>query len=427
MIYLVSFFLIKINQIYSFQKKIEVQLTKIITGNYNLLKDLNSSIVLNLVRTNAPISGAELAKITGMRPSTVHNILKHLEKERMVLKIGTGNSTKQGGRRPTLWRIRGNYGYVIGIQLEINEIEIVLVDLNSKRIDDQKIATNGYTDLMDIKNKIIIIVENILNKNKIKKNRLLGIGIGVSGLVDINNGVILKTSLLPPSEQPIHFEEYLEKYFGVPIYLENDANAAVLAEKWFGKARDRKNIIYILTVVSSSGFGIGFGLVLNNEIYRGSNMFAGETELFNLNISKILRTICGCQDPGLQVKNRYVELEKLQIHHLIAALEEGNEIAGRFFSEVGKIVGEELVKVINLLDPEMVVIGGEILEADSNILNPISQVVKDKILQIGNREIKIVGSSICQYSVALGAATIILKKIFQDPSVDQAISMSQIA
>ena len=76
-------------------------MAEIITGNYRLLKDLNSNVILNLVRTNAPISGAELAKITGMRPSTVHNILKNLEKERMVLKIGTGSSTKAGERSPT--------------------------------------------------------------------------------------------------------------------------------------------------------------------------------------------------------------------------------------------------------------------------------------------------------------------------------------
>ena len=71
-----------------------------------------------------------------MRPSTVHNILKNLEKEGMVLKIGTGHSTKLGGRRPTLWKIRGNYGYVLGIQIEINELEVVLVNLNSRIIDD---------------------------------------------------------------------------------------------------------------------------------------------------------------------------------------------------------------------------------------------------------------------------------------------------
>jgi N-acetylglucosamine repressor len=400
-------------------------LAEIITGNYRLLKDLNSNVVLNLVRTNAPISGAKLAKITGMRPSTIHNILKTLERQRLITRIGTGDSTKLGVIRPTLWKIRGNYGYVIGIQLEINEIEIVLVDVNSKQIDEQKITTKSYKNLSEIKDKIVKVVDTILIKNRIDKSKLLGIGFGVSGLVNTETGKIIKTSLLPSSEQPIDFEEYMEQYFGVPIYVENDANAAVLAEKWFGKAAGVENIIYILTVVGPSGFGIGFGLILNDQIYRGSNMYAGETELFDLNIEKILKTICGCEEPGLTIRGQYIDIKELQLDHLVNALEEGNELAIRFFVEIGSIVGEELIKVINMLDPYMVVVGGEILDANSFILDPIRQSVNKKLSNNGNRQIEIVGSSFSRYSIALGAATIILKKIFQDPSVDHVITMNK--
>ena len=134
---------------------------EIITGNYRLLKDINSNVILNLVRTNAPISGAVLAKITGMRPSTVHNILKNLEKEKLVLKIGTGDSTKLGGRRPTLWKIRGNYGYIIGIQIAITEIEVVLVNLNSRIIDSQRLLIEQFNSLSEIDNKIVEILESI--------------------------------------------------------------------------------------------------------------------------------------------------------------------------------------------------------------------------------------------------------------------------
>ena len=92
---------------------------KFLTGNHTLLKNLNSKFILNLIRTKASISGSNLAKIAGMRLSAVHNILINLDKKGLVLKIGAGDSTKLGGRRPTLWRVCGNYGYVVGIQLEI--------------------------------------------------------------------------------------------------------------------------------------------------------------------------------------------------------------------------------------------------------------------------------------------------------------------
>jgi len=136
---------------------------KILTGNHRLLKNLNSNIILNLVRTNAPISGASLAKIIGMRPSTVQNIFKNLEKKGLVLKIGTGDSTKLGGRQPTLWTICSYYGYVVGIQLEINEIQAVLVNLNSQRIAEKKINIKKFNSLSNIENKTVEIVESSLS------------------------------------------------------------------------------------------------------------------------------------------------------------------------------------------------------------------------------------------------------------------------
>jgi len=391
---------------------------EIITGNYRLLKDINSNVILNLVRTNAPISGAVLAKITGMRPSTVHNILKNLEKEKLVLKIGTGDSTKLGGRRPTLWKIRGNYGYVIGIQIAITEIEVVLVNLNSRIIDSQRLLIEQFNSLSEIDNKIVEILENLLKANNISNHRLLGIGIGVSGLVDISEGTILKTSLLAPSMQPIHIQKSLEQFFDVPIYIENDANAAALAEKWFGGVNGASNIVYTLIFVGRRGFGIGFGLILNHDIYRGSNMFAGETELFTLNIEKILKMKCGYDEENFIVGEELVNLNDLQLHHLIKALKYGSDYAASFFEEIGKIVGFELTRVINLLDPQMIVIGGEILNVNNAILDPIKKTVQNEFSQLSSRRIHITGSSLSQYSVALGAATIILKKIFQDPVID---------
>ena len=103
------------------------EMEKILTGNRRLLKNLNSNVMLNLIRFNAPISGSNLAEINYMMPSTVRNILKNLKKEGLILKIGIGNSAKLGGRRPTLWKICGPCGYVVGNQLEINEFQAILV------------------------------------------------------------------------------------------------------------------------------------------------------------------------------------------------------------------------------------------------------------------------------------------------------------
>ncbi|MBN1155152.1 ROK family transcriptional regulator [candidate division KSB1 bacterium] len=388
---------------------------KILVGNHRLLKNLNSNTVLNLVRTKAPISGADLAKITGMRPSTVQNILKNLEKEGMVSRIGIGSSTKLGGRKPILWKICGNYGYVVGIQLEINEIQAVLVDLNSQLIAEKKIKIKRFNSLSDIDRKVIEIIDDVLDMKKIMRHQLLGIGVGVSGLVDISDGVIIKTSLLPPSQQPIHLERSLKQYFDIPIYVENDANAAALAEKWFGKANGYNHIVFTLVMIDRDVFGVGFGLILDNDIYRGANMFAGETNSFTINIQKILRDYCHFYDDHLLIGDQSVSINELEIHHLIKACELENEIAIRFFKDTGEIIGKELLSVLNLLDPSLIIIGGEIAKAKDFILDPIRETLKNGYTLGVERKFQLLESSLPDYSVALGTATIILQNIFQEP------------
>lgn len=395
--------------------KFEIGDEKILTGNQRLLKNLNNNVILNLVRTRSPISGASLAKITGMRPSTVQNILKNLEKKGLVQKDGIGDSTKFGGRRPTLWTICGNYGYVVGIQLEINEIQAVLVNLNSQIIAENKISIRKFNTISDIEQKIIEIIENILSVKNIHQRQLLGVGIGASGLVDSLNGIIIKTSLLSSSLQPIYLEKTLRTHFDIPIYIENDANAAVLAEKWFGKAQGIKNVIFTLAIINKDVFGIGFGLILNNDLYRGANMFAGEIEPHDLNVKKMLVYFCNYNKKHFKVGNQIVKTDELMLHHLIGALDYRNKDAIHFFYEIGELIADELLRVINLLDPELIVIGGEFSKAKEFVLNPIRKKIQEQLSLTNHRKFEIVSSLLPENSVALGAATIILQKIFHKP------------
>lgn len=393
--------------------------SKIVTGNQGLVKNLNSNIVLNLVRTKAPISGADLAKMTGMRPATIQNILKNLKKDGLVKNIGTGTSTRQGGRRPILWNICSDYGYVIGIQLEINDIEAVLVNLKSEIVDRYRTSSKKFESLEDIERIILAIIDRMTARNGIDISKLLGVGIGVSGIVDIAKGALVKTSLLGSSEQPIYFDKALQKYVNLPVYIENDANAAVLAEHWFGSARGKKNTVVALSVVNRDVFGIGFGLILKNEIYRGANMFAGETFPFDLNIEKILRKYCRYQKPTIQLAGNEVRVEDLELQQMIDALSEGDTTVVNFIKHVGNLIGKEIIDIVNLLDPEMVIIGGEIAKAGETVLAPIRKQVDKNCLLANKRNLEIVTSTLDGNSVPLGAATIILQQFFQEPSLAQ--------
>ena len=387
----------------------------ILTGNHLLLKNLNNSAILNLVRTKAPVSGANLAKMTGMRPSTVQNILKNLEKKGLVINIGTGESTKLGGRPPSLWEIYGNYGYVIGIQLEINEIQAVLVNLNSHIISDYHVENDKFDSLLNIEAKITALIEGILHDNNIGNQQLLGIGIGVSGLVDITRGIILKTSLIDESLGPSHLERLLKKFYDIPIYIENDANAAALAEKWFGSVQNEEHFVFALAVIDREVFGMGFGFILGHDIYRGTNMFAGETYPFKLNIKKILVEQCGYTESELDVGRTSIKIDKLRLSDLIQAIDYDVPVIKLFFDKIGKLIAGELFSIINLLDPRVIVIGGEVAKAKEYIIKPINDAIQKNGLFASNRNLKVVESSLTTNAVPLGAASLILQKIFQGP------------
>ncbi len=384
---------------------------KIITGDYRLVKKLNSQIILNLIRTKAPISGAELAKITRMRPSTIMNILKHLEKKGLILKVGTGESTKLGGRKPILWEICGNYGYVLGIELELNEIQAILLDLNSQLIAKQVIKIEKFNNIQDIVTNLREVIDNILDSNRVSRRHIVGAGIGVSGLVDSKNGIIIKTSLLPATEQPIFLREALKKHFDFSIDIENDANAAAHAERWFNKIEGVSHMIFTLVIIDRNVFGVGFGLILEDRLFRGSG-FAGETNPFDYNIKKILNQYCNIHQEHVKLNGSIIPIQELDIHHLINALDSADELAISFFNAAGKIIGEELVRIINLLDPELIVLGGEIIKAKNYILDPVRETINQKFPDDAKRKLKIVESTLTGYSVPYGAASIVLQKIF---------------
>jgi len=387
---------------------------KIITGDYRLVKNLNSHIVLNLIRTRGPIYGADLAKITGMRPSTIMSILRNLEKKGLIFKSGTGASSVQGGRKPTLWEICGNYGYIIGLQIELNEVHGVLIDLNSHVLARSALPVEGKLTLEDLQSYIFRIVDTLLTPQKISRKNLLGMGIGVSGLVDYRNGVIVNTALM--GKVPVSLKAALDKHYDFPILVENDANAAAMCEKWYGKGKNISDLIYMLLVMDQHVFGVGYGLYLEDQIYRGAHMFAGETAPQPISIKQMLEKVAPEYGGEVLLNGRALPKERVTLQDLIDAALNHDSLAIRYFQELAKIVARELAHIINLLDPEMILLGGEVSKVGDLLLNAVrSELKADARARVSNDlDVKIETSTVVD-AVAMGATTLILQNIFKSP------------
>ncbi len=398
-------------------------MTKVITGDYHLVKDLNSKLVLNLIRTRGPISGADLAKISGMRPSTIMNILRHEEKKGLIVKVGTGHSTVQGGRRPTLWEICGNYGYIIGIKIELTEIRGILIDLNAKIFAQKALPNERGSTLEVIESKMLSLIDQLMMEHKISRRNLLGLGIGVSGAVDSLNGTIVKTDLI--KSNPVPLKLCLQKHFDFPILIENDANAAAICERWFGNVKEVSDFIYTLLIIDREVFGVGYGLVLDDHIYHGANMFAGEASPHSITIRDILDQMGVGNHEFIEIGGRKILKTEVDINLLIDAALHQDPIARRYFTEVAQILGKELAQIVDLLDPKIIVIGGEVSRVGDILLNPLRQVVTDHSNLSIKREVTIkVAESPMGDSITMGAATLILQNIFHNPVISSKNHLS---
>lgn len=387
---------------------------KILTGDYRLVKNLNSHIVLNLIRTRGPIYGADLAKITGMRPSTIMSILRNLEKKGLIFKSGTGASSVQGGRKPTLWEICGNYGYIIGMQIELNEVHGVLIDLNSRILARSTMPVEGVLTLEDLQSYIFRVVDSLVTPQKISRKNLLGMGIGISGLVDYRSGTIVRTALM--GEHPVPLKAALEQHYDFPIHIENDANAAAMCEKWYGKGKNISNLIYMLLVMDQHVFGVGYGLYLEDQIYRGAHMFAGETAPQPISIKQMLEKVAPELGSEVQLNGIKLPKDKVALQHLIDAARNMDALALKYFRELGRIVARELAHLINLLDPEMILLGGEVSKVGDLLLDAIRSTLADdsRLMVRHNSDVKIETSTAVD-AVAMGATTLILQNIFKSP------------
>jgi N-acetylglucosamine repressor len=387
------------------------------TGDYRLIKNINDRLVLNLIREHGKISGAELANITGMRPSTISSILKNLQDKSLILNLGKGDSTERGGKRPYLWKLNDKAAYVVGLDVEIGEISAVILDMAggivAKKLFKQKLFT-GHRDLIK---QIVQIFEDILNHIRLDPTKVLGMGIAVAGVVRSDVGTIVSTDVLTQLNVPVL--SHLEKKFTIPIIIDNNANTAALCEKWVGSAKGFKNFMTILIEVNKNVGGMGIGLVINEELYHGADFCSGELNIQLPTLDNKLSTLRNRFAEAKVLKQYTGNLEKVDISVMIHAAKKGDKIAQLYFSTLGHFIGKTISQVVAAMNPELVILAGDIAELNNIITDPVQRYIEMEVLNIKPEPLKIVTSMHGRYSVAMGAAALILNEFFKIPAINE--------
>ena len=393
-------------------------------GNKALIKDLNRALVLYQLRREGPLSRMEIAKQTKLSPSTLSKITEELKEKAMIKEIGEGQSN--GGRKPVYLEFNYNFGYVIGIKIEVKRLIIALTNLKAEAIDRIELPFNYGASADEVIDLIIEGVTKITEKNKFNDRRWLGVGIGVSGLVNKKRGELIYSSLLGWSRVP--FREILQKKFSVPIYIDNDVNVYTLAELEYGYGRDLNNFILVI-----SGVGIGAGFVFNKQIYRGE--FGGAGEVGHMVIYPNGNNCCcgrrGCLEAHagekfiIEETKRLLSYEKdsplyeerfsLNIERVLAAAQQGDYCARNAFSTAGRNLGIGLVNLINTVNPASIILSGENLRGKDYMLPGINEVIDENFFSRYCTAFDLKISELGDDAWERGAATLVINEQFQAP------------
>ncbi|MDR6725794.1 glucokinase-like ROK family protein [Paenibacillus amylolyticus] len=369
-----------------------------ITGDQMLVKKINKSIVLDTIRRHAPLSRARVSEVTGLNKATVSNLVADLINDGLVQEIGPGESS--GGRKPLMLLFRGTAGYAVGLELSVTHLKGVLTDLEGHIITEYAVQLEQH-DVSSVFEQLKLAADYLIQTAPPSPHGVIGIGIGVPGMVD-EEGTVLYAPNLQWEKVPLR--AMLEKAFQLPVTIDNEANAGAHGELNFGAGIGVRHLIYI-----SAGIGIGSGIMVDGELYKGAWGYAGETG--HMSIESEGRP-CSCGNRGcweLYASER--AYEHYQVHlpahttkELIEYAAQGHEAVLTLYEAIGRKLGIGITNIVNSFNPERIIIGGGLSKARPWIETALRQVVEERTLPYHRRSLQIEWAALGSRSTRVGAA-----------------------
>lgn len=364
------------------------------------LRGDNSKLVLQQIFNNENISRAQISKNLNLNKATVSTIFNELEEQQLVKKQGEGDSTKIGGRKPIMLNINQDYGYTIVLDMGYDYLDVMLNYFNGKMI-----SYNRYQLKMNnLTNVLSIIKDNInFSDNQQTINGLLGIGISIHGVVDNNYEI----TYLPFLDlQGMSVIEELKKMVDVPISIENEANLAAVFERDFSK-----EIINNLITISIHK-GIGAGLIIDNELYRGWSGEAGEIGRMLMHseneIAGNTRRIEDMCSQDAIINKLKIELKReIELDDVQALYYQNNASVKKEISYFVHLITEVVHNVNVEFNPEIIYLNSPLIEKIPVIIDQIN----DELTKVSSKEVAVRLSTNVEFSTLLGAMSVITHRI----------------
>lgn len=408
-------------ELFSFQKsnsRKQVQL------KYRLLQHLY---------TKGPSPVATLCDILSISTPTAVKLLSEMSRERIVEKKGQGESI--GGRRPALFSLRKHVLFIICIDIELFKTSMVIMDNNYNFITPVKsVSVTLSRNRSAFFETLLVHVQKLIDSANIDSGRLIGCSIGMPGLIDTQSGE--NFSYLLDETGHMSLREAFEQHLGLPVVIQNDVKGSALAELRLGHAKGKKNVLVILM-----DWGIGLGIIMDGKVQQGSSGFSGEmghmpfaengelcycgkhgcleTVASGMTLSKIARQgILSGQDSIINdLSNK--EVYRIETELIIRAANKGDQYSIQLLSNIGTNLGKGISILIQLFNPELVILSGKIAAARQYITLPMQQAINTYCMTQIREKTQIISSELGDHSRLLGYAAEGINQFF-DAMIVQA-------
>jgi len=377
--------------------------------------------ILRALYFRGPLSNSELSKVIKLSTPKINSLLIELINDGLVNELGRGDSS--GGRRPNIYGLVENGFYVAGITININRTIISIFNSNNKEITEPQYFPVKMQADFNIFHQVNEKLGEVAQKYNIDRKKILSVGLELPGLINQKQGI--NKTYFPEIK---NFSEELNKIFGMPVYFSHDSKLRAFSEQHFGLAKNKKNVIMIQV-----DWGLGIGIIINGKLYSGKSGYSGEFGHLPIVDNGIL---CSCGKQGCletivsataitRMAKQGIEngtsslisdllngdLEKIDISTVIQAANRGDQFAISIFSDVGYWLGKGIVYLIQIFNPELIVLGGRVTEARQFITAPIQQAINT----FSNRDIsddtEIKFSELGQKAGPMGAAAYAIEKM----------------
>lgn len=389
------------------------------------MRQSNLFLILRILKEKGSLSKTELSKITKLSLPSVTSIINELEEYNLINLLG--QTPIKRGRFPVKYELNSNALYIIGVTIQSESIRCVIINLDGKIQHYLSTPLPTNHDPTHVLEEVSSLVDKIVAESKISKRKILGIGVGMHGIVDPINGVAVFPPHLGWGHIPL--SEILEEKLNLPVLVDNDCNVLTLAERWFGKCLHSESFI-----VMNVDYGVGSGIMVSEKLFHGTNYGGGQ--IGHLTVSEN-GPKCSCGNFGcletlvnesalLNAVNKKLKQgfnstlvslmddsnDDITLEDVYAAATKGDQLSIQTLEEAGRYLGVGVSSLVNLFNPQQIILTGSVLVGDEFITTPLKDTVNKTALKTNTKDLKIETSDLGDKADVIGAATLWVDSLF---------------